>query len=649
MKKRILSLTLALVLTLTLAPFPPAARAAAFTPVTGAEMLENLLLGINIGNTLEARPDDSEHHGLETELYWGEAEIHPEHFKVIAAKGFTGVRIPVSWEPHMDKDYHIDREWMDRVQQCVDWAFEAGLYVIINAHHEDGFYKLVDSDNYNEAKKELTAIWEQASARFKDYSEKLIFEVMNEPNLAVQGGWIWDGWDPPHVSRRLCDYVNRLNMDSLQTIRASGGNNEKRVVILAVPGANTSAVEFYQPPDDPYTMLGVFVYPGDSVKPVRKAVEDGVPVLVKEIAPLGEMTESEQLKWTEEVHAELAELGVPSYWWNCGDSIDSPILLDRFTCTWPHRALLNAVFAAYGRTPGEDYKPDLPPLLPYELAEPFKDGEFTFWNIPRHIRRVMEKMVVELDGNLTGGYMFARFYPSEWAQYADGDGRITLEEEKIIFDLRGLEGDIVGFAAWGAGNTQKIKRVYLDTWEGALPTDAPGLATASGWARGAVNAAYGYGILPEALQNNYQQDTTRAEFCALAVALIEKLTGKTIEAKETFTDTTDINVRKIAGLGIVTGRGGGVFDPNGGISRQEAAIILEKVARKGLLKELPEGEANFPDMDLAYSDATRTAIRKMRGGSVMSGRTDGTFDPNGTFSREESISTMVKLWDWFEK
>jgi hypothetical protein len=62
------------------------------------------------------------------------------------------------------------------------------------------------------------------------------------------------------------------------------------------------------------------------------------------------------------------------------------------------------------------------------------------------------------------------------------------------------------------------------------PTD-PDAGEPSGWAVEAVSRAKDLGILPEALQSSYQQNTTRAEFCELAVALIEKLTGKPIEAR----------------------------------------------------------------------------------------------------------------------
>lgn len=180
------------------------------------------------------------------------------------------------------------------------------------------------------------------------------------------------------------------------------------------------------------------------------------------------------------------------------------------------------------------------------------------------------------------------------------------------------------------------------------PAEAPNLNTASSWAHDGINRAYALNILPTNLQGDYQKPCTRAEFCALAVTLIETITGSPITASKTFGDDKgDINIRKIGGLEIVTGTGGGNFSPNDPIRRADAAVILEKVARKGLNQTLTEGQASFGDISLVpYAEK---AIRQMRGVSpgIMSGKDGNLFDPLGTFSREECISTMLKLWDLY--
>ncbi|MCL1808053.1 MAG: N-acetylmuramoyl-L-alanine amidase [Oscillospiraceae bacterium] len=193
---------------------------------------------------------------------------------------------------------------------------------------------------------------------------------------------------------------------------------------------------------------------------------------------------------------------------------------------------------------------------------------------------------------------------------------------------------------------------YFNSVIGSLPEKSGVMKThpVSEWAREGVQTAIERGLVPEELQNNYTDVITRAEFCALAVELIETLTGNPITERKIFDDDRgDVNIRKIGGLGIVAGTGsnnagGLLFSPGRGIQRQEAAVILARVADFGLYKPLPEGEADFADMRLTYAEQS---IRQMRGGGIMSGKPGNLFDPLGSFTREESIITMLKLWDWF--
>ena len=109
----------------------------------------------------------------------------------------------------------------------------------------------------------------------------------------------------------------------------------------------------------------------------------------------------------------------------------------------------------------------------------------------------------------------------------------------------------------------------------------------SSWAKDQVGLAIDAGIVPQALQSRYTATATRADFCALVVAMLEKYLGWELTAEETFTDTDDINVRKAATLGIVQGVGNGAFDPNGELTREQAATMLERTYRG--LPALPAG------------------------------------------------------------
>ena len=156
----------------------------------------------------------------------------------VKAAGFRTVRIPVSWHNHVDGSYQITKQWMDRVQEVVDYAVNDGMYVILNVHHDnDEKYMYPNTAHYEQSKKYMTTVWSQIAERFKDYDNKLIFETMNEPRLVGhQNEW----WINPSNSDCIdaVKTINKLNQDILDTIRSSGGNNGTRYV--AVPGYDCS-------------------------------------------------------------------------------------------------------------------------------------------------------------------------------------------------------------------------------------------------------------------------------------------------------------------------------------------------------------------------------------------------------------------------
>lgn len=99
--------------------------------------------------------------------------------------------------------------------------------------------------------------------------------------------------------------------------------------------------------------------------------------------------------------------------------------------------------------------------FPHELSLPLNDNEFTCWNPSPKYLRAAKQMVVEYDGAFSGGYMFARQNPTPWESYPDGHDVITEADGKLVFDLVKTQGVKLGFAAWGEGESAKVKRVYL--------------------------------------------------------------------------------------------------------------------------------------------------------------------------------------------
>lgn len=476
MKKQILSLFFALVFTAQIFVIPSSAADTTkkFAPITAKEMVKLLAPGITFANTTEARswPGD-EWKATDTETCWGQPRIEEWQIKSAAMKGFKSYRLCVSWTPHMNKNGKIDKAWLDRIQEITDWCLDAGLYVLINTHHEEELYWMIRDGKYEEAKKHLTSIWSQVAERFKDYPEKVFFEIMNEPNLQSKYGaedrWIWD--ENGNVSQKLCDTVNKLNTDALNVIRKSGGYNDKRCVMLGIPGAHPSALPYMIVPDDAYVMLGSFGYESnineDTLPLIQAWIDKGVPFVNKEDMPgeIARTTITDRVNYAKKHFGELAKMGVPTFYFTGGASNhDKAQIIDRTTGKWINKSILEAYLSAYGVKPGADMKK--PPFaFPYELKETFKDETYAVWEIPSGALETVEKMVVEIDGSFNW-YAFAKFAP-EFKQFDKGDKRITEENGKITFDLRGLDATRVGFLTWNKGDAAKIKSVYLDTWSGS--------------------------------------------------------------------------------------------------------------------------------------------------------------------------------------
>lgn len=158
-----------------------------------------------------------------------------------------------------------------------------------------------------------------------------------------------------------------------------------------------------------------------------------------------------------------------------------------------------------------------------------------------------------------------------------------------------------------------------------------------------MSQAISAGIVPDSLQSQYTQPTTRAQFCALAVEVYETVKGAEITQRATFTDTTDVNVQKMGALGIVTGVGGGKFNPDGTLTREQAATMLSRLA-EAVGKPLPAQAPTFAD-NASVSSWAFDAVGQMQASGIMGGVGSNTFAPQNSYSREQSIITMLRLYD----
>ena len=198
-----------------------------------------------------------------------------------------------------------------------------------------------------------------------------------------------------------------------------------------------------------------------------------------------------------------------------------------------------------------------------------------------------------------------------------------------------------------------MKRTIAAILSAAMLVTAAAAAEApSSWAKSAVDTARNAGIVPEQVDQAYTQSITRADFCALAAAVYrtwEKSGNvKSVDkAVVSFSDTKDEDVLLCSALGVVNGVGGGKFAPQQQLTRQQAASMLHRLgnlrknAKDSVKDRMPHVFADGADIQ-AWA---RSDVYWAYNSGVMNGVSGNRFAPNNSYTREQSIATMLRLYD----
>lgn len=217
------------------------------SPVDPVELCGRITVGWNLGNSLDATGS-----GMSSETSWGNPKTTKELILKVKEAGFDAVRIPTTWYNHLDSDFNISEEWLARVQEVVDYAYDEGMYVILNVHHENW------NDPYEstlpDVKKKIKKLWTQIANRFESYGERLIFEGMNEPRWK-NTNYEWNGGNAE--GRRV---VNAYNEYFVETVRATGGNNRYRALMIPTYAASASGLDGFTVPQDKSVIVSVHAY-----------------------------------------------------------------------------------------------------------------------------------------------------------------------------------------------------------------------------------------------------------------------------------------------------------------------------------------------------------------------------------------------------
>lgn len=220
---------------------------------TSSQIAEAINVGWCLGNSFDCY--DSNHEKVSTETSWGNVKTTEEIIKSVKYAGFNAIRIPVTWDEHMTGDV-IQTEWLDRVQEVVDYAYNNNMFVILNMHHDDYIWFNPTESEYSQDSQKLCAIWQQISERFSEYDDKLLFEGMNEPRT-IDSEKEWIGGTPEERA-----VINKYEQDFVKTVRATGGNNSERTLIITsyAASAETTAIDDVIIPDDRNIILSVHYY-----------------------------------------------------------------------------------------------------------------------------------------------------------------------------------------------------------------------------------------------------------------------------------------------------------------------------------------------------------------------------------------------------
>ena len=263
---------------------------------TATSAVSNMRVGWNLGNTLDSNSGDVNNMWIEAwsdrspsayETAWGQPVTKPELLKMFKEAGFNAIRVPVTWYPHMEATFKsvkwdnakqglttwdmandpigtkIQAEWMKRVHEVVDYVISQGMYCILNVHHDTGdgstAWLRADEAVYAQQKDRFEAVWTQIAEEFKDYDEHLLFEGYNEM-LDSYGSWCFASFATSSnynasVATSAYNAINNYAQSFVNAVRATGGNNAQRNLIVNTYGACSGSGTWSSHLKDPLTQM----------------------------------------------------------------------------------------------------------------------------------------------------------------------------------------------------------------------------------------------------------------------------------------------------------------------------------------------------------------------------------------------------------
>ena len=357
------------------------ASAAELSGNTATELVSFIGTGWNLGNTLDATGGGN---SLYSETSWGNPKTTKAMIDAVKKQGFNTVRVPVSWGNHTTgNNFTIDSQWLARVKEVVDYCIDNDMYVILNIHHDTSTQYYYPSSKYKtQSVKFVKSIWTQVAKYFKDYDQHLVFETLNEPRLVGTGDEWWFNVNYPNDNvRDSISVINTLNQTAVNAIRAAGGKNNDRCIMVpgygaSIDGCTTStfklpndstpdrlivSVHAYTPYNFALNANGTAEFKDNLKSEVdylystikSHFIDKDIPAIIGETSASNKNNTAERVKWAQYYMGKSAEYGVPCMLWdnnvfNGSDKGECHGHLNRSTLKWYDKAFVDAVIE-YGK------------------------------------------------------------------------------------------------------------------------------------------------------------------------------------------------------------------------------------------------------------------------------------------------------------
>lgn len=322
------------------------------------DLVAEMGIGWNLGNSFDVRSRDK--------TLWGNPLPTSEIIDEVRELGFRTIRIPVTWDYNLAEEapFELEEDYLDRVQLIVNAAIENDMHVILNTHHEDEWAG-PNPSNFDEVAPRLASLWTQVANRFRNYGDVLIFETLNEPRV-VGTPTEWTGGTAPERAT-----LNDLHRTALDAIRATGGNNTNRHIMISTYAAGTVQAamdDLVLPNEDPNIIVSIHTYfpftfalegttswgtesDREDLRQELDRVRDHWivgqqrPVILGEWGALSSNSLQDRLDYAEFYVTEALERGLlPVVWDDGGDFI----LFNRFQLFWPNLQVAETIIEAAG-------------------------------------------------------------------------------------------------------------------------------------------------------------------------------------------------------------------------------------------------------------------------------------------------------------